>query len=87
MKRSTNAIFGAAFVLTAAMLSGCASRSDIEPLATKAEVEALRAELMNEIAAVRETATKAEQSAAASAADADAAAKKAEAIFRKTMLK
>jgi hypothetical protein len=68
-------------------VGGCATKSDIEPLATKADVEALRADLMREIEAVREVATKAEANAAAAAADAAASAKKADQIFRKSMNK
>lgn len=72
------------------VLGGCASQSDLDAYATKAELEQLR----NELNAVRDAAAAAEQNSANAAAaaqqaadDARAASEKADAIFRKSLRK
>jgi len=83
-------------ILGAALLgaTGCATPESLQGYATKAELSALRTELLEEIRKAQESARAAEQSAAASAvsaesaaADARAAAEKADAIFRKSVRK
>jgi hypothetical protein len=83
-------ILGAALIA----VSGCATRSDLEPYATKGELSAMREELMVEIKKAKESARTAEESAAAAAIsarqaaeDADAASRRAEAVFRKSLRK
>jgi hypothetical protein len=70
-----------------ALLGGCASKADLEPYATKADLDALRNELMGEIAKSQDAANAAAASAQQAAIDAKVAADKADAIFRKSLRK
>jgi hypothetical protein len=68
-------------------LASCASKSDLEPYATKAELESLRSELMGEISKAQTIASSADAAAQEAAASAKTAADKADAIFRKSLRK
>jgi hypothetical protein len=90
MRKTVTFVFAASLVA----LTGCASKSNLQPYATKAEVESLRSELMHEIGKTQVIATSADASASSSAAaaqqaadSAKIAADKADAIFRKSLRK
>jgi hypothetical protein len=70
-----------------AVLGGGATRSDLAPYATTADLEALRSELTGEFAKSQDAANSAAASAQQAAAEAKAAADKADAIFRKSLRK
>ena len=77
-------------VVLGAMLlgaAGCATRADLEGYATKEELSALRAELLEEIRKAQASARAAAASAERAAADARSASEKADAIFRKSVRK
>jgi hypothetical protein len=84
-----NIVLGAALLA----LAGCASQAEPE-YATRADLQALRTELLNEIRQSQATSQAAAQQAAEAAAaaqqaaaDAAAAAEKADAIFRQSLRK
>ena len=67
--------------------AGCATRDDLQGYATKEELSALRAELMEEFRKAQDSAAASAASAKTAAADARSASEKADAIFRKSVRK
>ncbi len=77
-------------VVLGAMLlgaGGCATKEDLQGYATKEELSALRAELMEEIRKAQENAAASAAAAKTAAADARSASEKADAIFRQSVRK
>ncbi len=68
-------------------VASCATQESLKGYATKEELSALRAELMEEIRKAQDSAAASAASAKTAAADARSASEKADAIFRKSVRK